>query len=252
MSWGNERIGCIRPENEVSTLVYATSNQVEIAFSLAEGQDPQYNTSEVYIYEAIEKSTIVFEVSFSTARETVPHVSNCQAYGPPTPEHPDGQPVDSQYQRLVPEADYGPGYLMLSIEDVLAAAGKNMADIGSEGAPLRLSGLEIIARVDVRNYHVPYRWPFLSWNPWQLPDASQIECTVRFDVLRDQFKVLLGFTAFGLAQTCLDYGWFYLHRQATTIAGRAFSRLDLQNGHGNSDFTDKGIERMVISSKKGD
>ena len=41
-------------------------------------------------------------------------------------------------------------------------------------------------------------------------------------------QVLLGFTAFGLAQTCLDYGWFYLHRQAATIAGRAFSRLDLQ------------------------
>ena len=41
-------------------------------------------------------------------------------------------------------------------------------------------------------------------------------------------QVLLGFTAFGLAQTCLDYGWFYLHRQAATIAGRAFCRLDLQ------------------------
>ena len=190
MSWGNESIGCIRPENEVSTLFYAASNQVEVAFSLAEGSDPQYNTSQVYLYEGIEKSTVVFEVSFSTARETVPHVSECQAFGPPSLEYPDGKPFPSRYEQLVPAADYGPGYLMLSIEDVLAAAGRNMADIGSEEAPLRLSGLEIVARVDLRNYQVPYRWPFRSWNPWRLPDASQIDCTVHFDVLRDQFKVV--------------------------------------------------------------
>ena len=190
MTWGSERIECIRPENEVSTLFYATSNQMEVAFSLAEGSDPQYNTSEVYLYEAIEKSTIVFEVSFSTVRETVPHVSKCQALGPPSSEYPDGTPLASRYEQLVPDADYGPGYLMLSIEDVLAAAGRNMADIGSEAAPLRLSGLEIVARVNVRNYQVPYSWPFASWNPWQLRDASHIDCTVHFDVLRDQFKVV--------------------------------------------------------------
>ncbi|CAL1134172.1 unnamed protein product [Cladocopium goreaui] len=292
MTWGSERIECIRPENEVSTLFYATSNQVEVAFSLAEGSDPQYNTSEVYLYEAIEKSTIVFEVSFSTARETAPHVSKCQAFGP------DGTPFASRYEQLVPDTDYGPGYLMLSIEDVLAAAGRNMADIGSEAAPLRVSGLEIVARVDVRNYQVPYSWPFVSWNPWQLRDASHIDCTVHFDVLRDQFKVvqwfyegrkpialqhglrlavigtgsigyfsfgqlatqvLLGFTAFGLAQTCLDYGWFYLHRQAATIAGRAFSRLDLErilthderHELAKADSAHAVQEQRAAASKKG-
>ena len=33
----------------------------------------------------------------------------------------------------MPGAEYGPGYLMLSVEDVMKAAGKKMEDIGSEG-----------------------------------------------------------------------------------------------------------------------
>lgn len=189
-SWGSESIGCIRPKDELSTLFYATSNEMQVAFSLAEGSNPEFDTREVYLYEAIEKSTIVFEVSFSTSRETVSHVSHCKAFGPPNATYPNGMPFHSRYGDLVPGADYGPGYLMLSIEDILGAAGHNMGDIGSEGAPLRLSGLEVVARLDVRNYQVPYRWPFLSWNPWRLPEANQIDCTVHFDVLRDQFKVV--------------------------------------------------------------
>lgn len=31
-----------------------------------------------------------------------------------------------------------------------------------------------------------------------------------------------------MAQTCLDYGWFYLHRQSATIADKAFKQLNLQ------------------------
>lgn len=184
MAWGRENISCIRPENELSTLFYATSNQMQVAFSLAEGSNPEFNTSEVFIYEAIEKSSIVFEVSFSTIRETVSHVSNCEAFGV------DGKAFESRYSTLVPNADYGTGYLMLSIEDILAAAGRSMEDLGSERAALRLSGLEIVARVDVRNYHRLFSWPLRAWNPWGLPEASQVDCSVHFNVLRDQFNVV--------------------------------------------------------------
>ncbi|CAK9018043.1 unnamed protein product [Durusdinium trenchii] len=281
MSWGSDSISCIRPKDELSTLFYASSNQMQVAFSLAEGLNPQFNTSEVYLYEAIEQSTIVFEVSFSTSRETVSHLPGCWVAGLP-----------NRYAQLVPGADYGEGYLMLSVEDVLSAAGRRMEDFGSEGAQLRLSGVEIVARVDVRNYHRPFTWPFHSWNPWRLPEARELECTVHFDVLRDQFnvvqwfhegrrpialqhgmrlavvgtgsvgyvslqqlatQVLLGFTAFGLAQTCLDYGWFYLHRQSSFIADRAFLRVNLDDrGTAAPAGAGGGVSAAVSASKKGD
>ncbi|CAK9098851.1 unnamed protein product [Durusdinium trenchii] len=280
MSWGSDSISCIRPKDELSTLFYASSNQMQVAFSLAEGLNPQFNTSEVYLYEAIEQSTIVFEVSFSTSRETVSHLPGCWVAGLP-----------NRYAQLVPGADYGEGYLMLSVEDVLSAAGRRMEDFGSEGAQLRLSGVEIVARVDVRNYHRPFTWPFHSWNPWRLPEARELECTVHFDVLRDQFnvvqwfhegrrpialqhgmrlavvgtgsvgyvslqqlatQVLLGFTAFGLAQTCLDYGWFYLHRQSSFIADRAFLRVNLDDrGTAAPAGAGGGVSAAVSASKKG-
>eukprot|EP00913_Durusdinium_trenchii_P011601 g10895.t1 len=237
MSWGSDSISCIRPKDELSTLFYASSNQMQVAFSLAEGLNPQFNTSEVYLYEAIEQSTIVFEVSFSTSRETVSHLPGCWVAGLP-----------NRYAQLVPGADYGEGYLMLSVEDVL--------------------------------------------NPWRLPEARELECTVHFDVLRDQFnvvqwfhegrrpialqhgmrlavvgtgsvgyvslqqlatQVLLGFTAFGLAQTCLDYGWFYLHRQSSFIADRAFLRVNLDDrGTAAPAGAGGGVSAAVSASKKGD
>merc|ERR1712157_162082 len=75
---------------------------------------------------------------------------------------------------------------------------------GSEG-PLRLSGLEIAARVEIRSYHVPYRWPFLSWNPFGATPAGRPDCTVRFDVLRDTFTPVQWFYE-GTKPVALQHG----------------------------------------------
>ncbi|CAE8737154.1 unnamed protein product, partial [Polarella glacialis] len=142
---------------------------------------------------------------------------------------------------------------------------------GSEGAPLRLAGLELVATVNVRNYHVPFSWPFSSWNPLGLETADALECTVSFAVLRDQFtpvqwfydrtspvalqhglrlvvagtgsigyysfsqlieKLLLGFAAFGCAQTLLDMAWYYLHPKAPVIATKAYQSLQIEEDWG--------------------
>merc|ERR1719291_1131169 len=109
-----------------------------------------------------------------------------------------------------------------------------------------------------------------SWRPFGLTtDASDIECTVRFEVLRDQFtplhwfyhgiepmalqhglrlvavgtgsvgyfslvelfeKLLLGFAAFGLAQVVLDLAWYYLFSEADSIASHAYQRVQVSHG----------------------
>ena len=131
---------------------------------------------------------------------------------------------------------------------------------------MRLAGLEIVARLDVRNYAVPLRWPLAWWNPLNVTPASQLDCTVRFSVLREHFtpiqtyfdrdepiavqhglrllvtatgsvgyfsweslmtKVLLAFTAFSVAQQLLDTAWYYLSPHASAIAGKAFLELDV-------------------------
>jgi hypothetical protein len=137
---------------------------------------------------------------------------------------------------------------------------------GADQAPLRLGGLEMVAHVDIRNFAVPFRWPF-AWNPLKLTPAAQLDCTVRFSVLREHFtpvhwfyereepvalqhglrlrvtttgsvgyfswhvlltKLLLAFTAFTVAQSLLDAAWYYLYPHSRLIAEKAFHTLDLR------------------------
>eukprot|EP00929_Paragymnodinium_shiwhaense_P039116 TRINITY_DN20570_c0_g1_i2.p1 TRINITY_DN20570_c0_g1~~TRINITY_DN20570_c0_g1_i2.p1 ORF type:complete len:367 (-),score=50.66 TRINITY_DN20570_c0_g1_i2:78-1094(-) len=243
MLWGSEHIGCKRPGETPGTFFYPSSNSMLVALSIAYGSDPQYNTSDVYLYEDIALSTLGFQLSFITSREHVSHVRSCKVVG--DDEHPDGHTVQSRYEELYPKKDYGEGYLVLSVEDIMRAAGRNLDGKGSEG-PLRLSGLEIVAKFDLRNYHKSFRWPFAFFNPFAATLANEQDCTVHFEVLRDQFtpvkwfydgtqpvavqhglrlvavgtgsvgyfslaelleKLLVAFAAFGFAQIVLDQMW---------------------------------------------
>eukprot|EP00930_Biecheleria_cincta_P042498 TRINITY_DN29245_c0_g1_i2.p1 TRINITY_DN29245_c0_g1~~TRINITY_DN29245_c0_g1_i2.p1 ORF type:complete len:388 (+),score=37.82 TRINITY_DN29245_c0_g1_i2:27-1190(+) len=265
-SWGSDAIGCQRPGDRPGTYFYPSSNEIQIAFSVAFGTDPQFNTSDIYVYERIEDSTVGLQLSYITSRQHVAHVPNCRVIG--DEEHPDGNSITSRYGTLFPSKDYGDGYLILSVHDVLKAAGRNLSGTGSEG-PLILTGLEIVAKFDVRNYHTAFRWPFETWNPFGFVPASDLECTVRFEVLRDQFtplqwfyhgvepmalqhglrlvavgtgsigyfsfvelieKLLLGVAAFSLAQVVLDLGWYYLFSEADSIASHAYQRVQVNHG----------------------
>ena len=261
--WGREAIGCVRTKDSRALLFYPASNEVRAAFSIAysdgEGSHPQYNTSDVWIYEGIEHSTIAFHPSLATVREAIEHVPHCKAYGA------NGEVIPSRYEDLYASRPYGDGVLLLSVADIVAAAGKRLDELGADGAPLRLAGLELIAHVDIRNYEVPFRWPF-TWNPLGWRTAAQLECTVRFSVLREHFtpiqwffdreapvalqhglrlqvaatgsvgyfsmetlltKLLLAFTAFSVAQSLLDVAWYYVYPHSRLIAGRAYQPLDM-------------------------
>jgi hypothetical protein len=124
------------------------------------------------VYEKIERSTIMFKPSYSTKHESIAHLQGC------TVVLENGTVMPSRYSTLYPAEDYGEGYLQLSIGDILQAAGKTMEDVGSEGAPIRLSGVEITAHVDVRNYNTPFMWPFADdgWNP--LGFSSKVRTTI--------------------------------------------------------------------------
>lgn len=265
-SWGSDSIGCKRPGDMPGTYFYPSSNEMRIAFSVALGKDPQYNTSEIYIYEGIEDSTVGMQLSYITSRQHQSHVPFCTVIG--DEEHPEGSGIKSRYNALFPSQDYGEGYLVLSVHDILKAAGHTLNESGSEG-PLILTGLEIVAKFDLRNYHVPFRWPVSWWNPFGFTPARELDCTVRFEVLRDQFtplqwfyhgtepmalqhglrlfavgtgsvgyfslaelfeKLLLGFAAFGLAQVVLDLGWYYLFSEADSIASHAYQRVQVNHG----------------------
>lgn len=266
-TWGSEAIGCIRPADIKGTLVYPTSNEVSVALSVAFGSDPQYNSSKVYIYEGMENTTLALQISYSTSRETVSHLPFCQALGRVSELHPLGLPLRSRYEELHPQQGYGQGFLLLSVDDVVQATGNDLNATGSEGAPLQLAGLEVLAHVDIRNYHTPYRWPLANWNPLRLQQANRLDCTVRFTMLRNLFtpikwfheginpvalqhglrltalgtgsigyfssaelleKLLIGFAAFSLSQAILDLAWYYLHPKATVIAAQAYHPLELR------------------------
>jgi len=156
------------------------------------------------------------------------------------------------------------------VEDIMRAAGRSLDSRGSDG-PLSVTGLEIVAKFDLRNYHVPFRWPSQWWNPFGAVLASEPECTVRFEVLRDQFtplqwfydrtepvavqhglrlvaigtgsvgyfslaelleKLLVGFAAFGFAQVVLGLGWYHLFSESETIRKRAYVPVELQRQMG--------------------
>eukprot|EP00746_Dinoflagellata_sp_MGD_P146782 gnl/MRDRNA2_/MRDRNA2_79216_c0_seq1.p1 gnl/MRDRNA2_/MRDRNA2_79216_c0~~gnl/MRDRNA2_/MRDRNA2_79216_c0_seq1.p1 ORF type:complete len:370 (+),score=32.01 gnl/MRDRNA2_/MRDRNA2_79216_c0_seq1:191-1300(+) len=264
LEWGSEHIGCKRPSEVPGTYFYPESNEVMVAFSIAHGTDPQYNSSDIWLYQDIEKSTIGFQLSFISSKEHVAHVTGCEVVGNPDDEdHPDGYGISSRYETLFPNKDYGEGYLLLSVEDILRAAGRRVESNGSE-APLRLSGLEVVAKFDLRNYAVPYSWPFHFGNIFGFEHAHDRKCTVRFEVLRDQFtpiswfyngtvpvavqhgmrlraigsgsigyfsisvlleRLVLGCAAFSLAQVVLDLAWYYLLSEAETIARKAYRPL---------------------------
>ena len=256
------RRACRRTRRTQQRLFHPQSNEIRVAFSIAHGdaeRDPQYNTSDVFLYEGIELSTIAFHPSLSTAREAVEHVPRCKALSS------SGETVPSRYEALHPNETYGAGVLLLSVADIVAAAGRRLDDLGADGAPLRLSGLEVVAHVDVRNFERPFRWPF-AWNPLDVTPATRLDCTVRFSLLRSHFtpvvwydalaepvalqhglrlqvttsgsvgyfswealltSLLLAFTAFGAAQTLLDAAWYYLWPRASLIADKAFQAIDL-------------------------
>jgi len=285
--WGSESIPCRRTKHSRARLFYPQSNEIGVAFSIAYGSaesDPQYNTSDIYIYEGIELSTIAFHPSLSTVVEAIEHVPNCRALSS------SGLPVQNRYEALYPDGSYGEGLLLLSVGDIVRAAGRELDDIGSDGAPLRLSGLEIVAHVDARNYEVPFRWPF-AWNPFGWTPASQLDCTVRFKALREHFttvrwfelreepiavqhglrltvtttghvgyfswealltKLLLAFTAFGVAQSLLDVVWYYTYPHSRLIAAKAFQCLDLMPeavaSDGSTDRTEQPTSQQLLHS----
>ena len=168
--WGsNTGIKCIAPGETRTPLFYAGPNEINVATSIAYGDNPQYDTDRVFTYRGIELSTIVFAPSFSTdfnvhSVHNVPHVRDCVAMA-----HDGITPLHNRYRDLHPGETYGAGFLQLSLEDVLAAAGTSLRATGGEGAqPIRLSGLELAAYVDVRNYNDPFSWPvnqFIGFHP---------------------------------------------------------------------------------------
>lgn len=82
----------------------------------------------MYVYEGIEHSTIVLAPSFSTKFKAVPHVHGCIAIAN------DGvTPMRNRYAEIHPGQTYGAGFLQLSVQDVMTAAGTGMNYSGGEG-----------------------------------------------------------------------------------------------------------------------
>ena len=106
-AWGGAPIGCLQPNRSLGTYVYPSPNELLIATSMARalpGQDPQWVSSQVFMYEGVENATIMLKPSYATEDEVVEHVRNCHvitASGEPGPA--------SRYATLHPNADYGPG-----------------------------------------------------------------------------------------------------------------------------------------------
>eukprot|EP00040_Diaphanoeca_grandis_P028683 m.166452 g.166452 ORF g.166452 m.166452 type:complete len:421 (-) comp31429_c0_seq1:90-1352(-) len=258
--WGSQHIQCLRPLATAGTYFFASPNSLSVATSIALGPNPQYNTSEVYVYEGIETATIMFQPSYTTSHAAVPHASGCVA------RLPNGSQLPSRYSQLYPDEDYGAGFLQLSVDDILRGANRTFDHVGAlENAPLRLSGLEIAAYVDIRNYNEPYLWPFDGWNPFGfVRNASDVRCEIRFEVLREDFtpiqwyydrttpialqhglsirilgrgsvgvfswalllqSIVLGVGAFGIVQSILDQYWYFFHAKSDDISHVAFKTI---------------------------
>ncbi|KAJ9447739.1 hypothetical protein DIPPA_13167 [Diplonema papillatum] len=180
-AWGSDRIACLDPADAPrTTYFYQESDSVSLATSIAYGTE--YESNEVYVYKHVEKSILVLQPAYWTERETG-EVSGCAAFGA------DGRRLESRVRQLYPMRNASSvkwqersEYLMLSLEDVLRSAGVSLDDVGGEGAPLRLQGIELVAHVDVRNFNKPFR----------VFDDS-LSCEVRFRVLRNQFTLVRRF-----------------------------------------------------------
>ncbi len=136
--WGGPAVRCVRPQFTRSTYFYPESNELRIATSVAYGDNPQWNTSEVFMIEGIENSTVALHPSVATSIETLQHVPNCRVLD----TH--GALITNWYSALYPNKNYGDGVLLISVSDLVAAAGRSLDEQGEEGAPLRLSGLELV------------------------------------------------------------------------------------------------------------
>ena len=178
--WGSESVKCINPEElPNSTFFYQDDDGFSIATSIARGTE--WTSDDVRLYRDIEHATVVFQPSLWTERETS-DISGCTIYGS------DGKKINSRVLELYPNRNKTSDiwqereeYILISLKDILSAVNKTWDDIGGENARLRLQGIELVAHVDVRNFHK-------AFSP-----SSDLECTIRFAVLRDQFTLVKRF-----------------------------------------------------------
>eukprot|EP01059_Diplonema_ambulator_P026896 TRINITY_DN4438_c0_g3_i1.p1 TRINITY_DN4438_c0_g3~~TRINITY_DN4438_c0_g3_i1.p1 ORF type:complete len:369 (+),score=120.29 TRINITY_DN4438_c0_g3_i1:96-1202(+) len=190
--WGSEKVACVDPSTKPrSTFFYQDVTTASVATSIAYGTE--WESNDIRLYKDMEKVTLAFQPSYWTNYETA-DIHGCKAYDL------DGKEVRSRVLSLYPTRNASSAtwqerdeYLILSLEDILGAAGRGFDDIGGEGAMLRLQGVELVAHFDVRNYHIPFH------------PSSEIECTVHFKVLRDQFTLVKRFYQYD-EEVAVQYG----------------------------------------------
>eukprot|EP01060_Flectonema_neradi_P018702 TRINITY_DN255_c3_g1_i1.p1 TRINITY_DN255_c3_g1~~TRINITY_DN255_c3_g1_i1.p1 ORF type:complete len:380 (+),score=59.59 TRINITY_DN255_c3_g1_i1:60-1142(+) len=178
--WGSEEVACLDPESlPNSTFFYQDDEGFAIATSIAYGTE--WASNDVRLYKDMEHVTVVFQPSLWTERETS-DISGCTVYGS------DGKKVPSRVLDLYPTRNKSSDvwqereeYILISLEDILRSVNRSWDDIGGEKAKLRLQGIELVAHIDVRNYHKPFS------------PSDDLECTIRFAVLRDQFTLVKRF-----------------------------------------------------------
>jgi len=242
--WGSNSIGCKHPEKEDTTFFYSGSNVLKVATSIAFGDE--WNSKEIYFYQDIERASVAFQVSYWTPYETR-DVLGCGA------KLPNGSAVVNRYAYGTADGDK---ILAMSLRDILAAANKTFDDVGSEGAILRLQGIEIVAEITVQNYQQPFDW------------QGKLQCDIAFRVLRDQFTqvkqfyngtsllalqhgvrlraigngsvgypsfraalstIVVGLALLQMATTVVDNIAYYLHPKKTIINEEVCDELDIDS-----------------------
>eukprot|EP01064_Diplonema_japonicum_P007863 TRINITY_DN1548_c1_g1_i1.p1 TRINITY_DN1548_c1_g1~~TRINITY_DN1548_c1_g1_i1.p1 ORF type:complete len:382 (+),score=92.58 TRINITY_DN1548_c1_g1_i1:53-1147(+) len=179
-SWGSEKISCLDPANHPrTTFFYQDADTASVATSIAYGTE--WESNKVHLYKDMDKITLALQPSYWTEKETA-DIEGCKAYDI------NGKQIASRVLDLYPNRNATSDtwqerveYLILSLEDILGGANRTFSDIGGEGAMLRLQGVELVAHLDVRNYHVPFH------------PSDELECKIQFRVLRDQFTLIKRF-----------------------------------------------------------
>eukprot|EP00754_Rhynchopus_humris_P002335 Rhum_TRINITY_DN11290_c0_g3::Rhum_TRINITY_DN11290_c0_g3_i1::g.43711::m.43711 len=252
--WGSDSVACLDPaDHPNSTFFYQTTGSVSVATSIAYGTESY--SDKVRLYKGIENTTLVLQPSYWTEKE-VSFIPGCVAYDT------EGRVVKSRVLEVYPNRNASSvvwqereEYLMLSLADILRAANVTFDDIGDEDAMLRLQGVELIAHVDVRNYHKPFR------------PSSELECSVRFRIVRNQFTlakrfyekdavyavqygvrinvvatgsvgypdlraflntIVLGLGGFAVAQTLADFVAQFIHPRKGSILKASIDHLTLE------------------------